>query len=77
MRAAATAAESCGRLDLDAWCIGKDFDDAGARFTKLYGLSTRGACLVRPDGFVAWRSEDAVADATATLREALHRSLAH
>jgi putative polyketide hydroxylase len=77
MRAAASAAESCGRTDLDAWCIGKDFDDTGARFTKLYGVSSRGACLVRPDGFVAWRSEDAVADATATLREALAHSLAH
>ena len=77
MRGAATAAASYGRLDLDAWCIGKDFDDAGARFTKLYGVSPRGACLVRPDGFVAWRSEDAVDDPTATLRQALAQSLAH
>ncbi|HEU4625520.1 MAG TPA: FAD-dependent monooxygenase [Steroidobacteraceae bacterium] len=77
MRAAASAAASCGPLALDAWCIGKDFDDGGARFPKLYGISPRGACLVRPDGFVAWRSEDAVPDPAATLREALARSLMH
>ena len=77
MQAAAGAAQTCGRVDLDAWCVGRDFDDTGARFTKLYGLSTRGACLVRPDGFVAWRSEAAVADHAAALREALARTLGH
>jgi hypothetical protein len=32
--------------------------------------------LVRPDGFVTWRSEAALPDAVATLRAALAQALA-
>jgi len=33
--------------------------------------------LVRPDGFIAWRSEHVVRDPTAALRDALRQSLGH
>jgi 2-polyprenyl-6-methoxyphenol hydroxylase-like FAD-dependent oxidoreductase len=59
---------------------GQPAGDAGAamaqRFCERYGLSDTGATLVRPDGFVAWRAERAVADPRAALKEALGRSLA-
>lgn len=29
-----------------------------AEFRSLYGLGDAGACLIRPDGFIAWRSVD-------------------
>ena len=34
-----------------------DLRDPEGRFCAAYGLQPTGACLVRPDGFVAWRAE--------------------
>lgn len=63
---ALAAAQRLG-VGLDAYRV----DDAGAgeratgelvdgdsRFCAAYGISPRGAVLVRPDGFVAWRAAD-------------------
>lgn len=43
----------------------------GPDWAALHGVTPSGAVLVRPDGFVAWRSEGAVEDPEATLREVL------
>ncbi len=64
-------------LPIDAYCIGSDFEDVEARFEQSYGISSAGASLVRPDGFVAWRSESAATDAAALVHEALRQSLGH
>ena len=69
------ATERFGGLPLEAYCIGKDFDDAEGRFPQAYGISSSGASLVRPDGFVAWRCEQSAHDATAVLNDALSQSL--
>ena len=73
--AASAAAAAFGELHLDAFCIGKDPEDPDQRFPQAFGISTAGASLVRPDGFVAWRSPTAVSDPVAALRDALGRSL--
>ncbi|GAB1509962.1 FAD-dependent monooxygenase [Actinophytocola sp. KF-1] len=44
-------------LSLTVHRIGTDVEDPEGRFTKTYGITERGAVLVRPDGFVAWRAE--------------------
>jgi hypothetical protein len=75
--AAQSAAEQFGNLDLDAYCVGSDLDDSQSAFADAYGISRAGASLVRPDGFVAWRSRALVADPVAVLREALGRSLGY
>ena len=75
--AARGASERFGGLPLEAYCIGVDFDDAEGRFPQAYGISSSGASLVRPDGFVAWRCEQSAHDATAVLNDALSRSLGH
>jgi putative polyketide hydroxylase len=46
-------------------------DGAVPDWTRTHGTTADGAVLVRPDGFVAWRSTDAAPDAEATLREVL------
>jgi putative polyketide hydroxylase len=53
------AAKQLG-IGLDVCEIGKDglADPAGV-FSSAYGMTRSGAVLVRPDGFVAWRSKDA------------------
>jgi putative polyketide hydroxylase len=42
-----------------------------ASVTTAYGISATGASLVRPDGFVAWRSPDGARDAAGELRRTL------
>ena len=49
-----------------------DLVDAAGRFSAAYGVSTDGAVLMRPDGFVAWRHATAADGATA-LDQALER----
>ncbi|MFJ9681722.1 FAD-dependent oxidoreductase [Streptomyces sp. NPDC101194] len=68
-------------LRLRTYGIGSGADlepENGADWTELHGTTSEGAVLVRPDGFVAWRSTGAAADAEATLQEVLtsllHRS---
>lgn len=75
--AARAATERFGGLPLQAYCIGMDFEDAEGRFPQAYGISSSGASLVRPDGFVAWRSEQSAHDASAVLNDALSQSLGH
>ncbi len=75
IRAAAEVADTFSGLPLNAYCVGKDLGDPEQCFTKAYGISGVGASLVRPDGFVAWRSPDDAVDCAGALREALAKSL--
>ncbi|MFD7127118.1 MULTISPECIES: FAD-dependent oxidoreductase [Streptomyces] len=52
--------------------------DPGRRWAGAYGVGARGAVLVRPDGFVAWRSRGGppASGAEAVLSEVLGRVLA-
>jgi hypothetical protein len=55
--AAARDAASRLGITLDAYRIGDggELDDAAGRFSEVYGTGPKGAVLLRPDGFVAWR----------------------
>jgi 2-polyprenyl-6-methoxyphenol hydroxylase-like FAD-dependent oxidoreductase len=71
---AAKAAAARLGIPLDAYRAGADFgDDAGA-VAAAYGIGAEGASLVRPDGFVAWRTRTADGDVDAALAQALGRS---
>jgi putative polyketide hydroxylase len=48
----------------------------GDGLAEAHGLDPDGALLVRPDGFVAWRSPAAVADPAAELDRVLRAVLA-
>ncbi|MFF2791639.1 FAD-dependent oxidoreductase [Streptomyces sp. NPDC058049] len=70
-----SVAEQLG-LPLDVYAIGTgpeaDLIPAnGGDWTEVHGTTEEGAILVRPDGFVAWRSAQAVADPAAVLHEVL------
>ena len=61
-------------LDVYAVGTGRDADlvtENGADWAEAYGTTAEGAVLVRPDGFVAWRSYTAVADAEEVLQSVL------
>ncbi|MFE5096017.1 FAD-dependent oxidoreductase [Streptomyces sp. NPDC056638] len=72
-RAAARVADRLS-VRLQAYGIGPGADlepENGADWAEAHGTTPEGAVLVRPDGFVAWRSTGSVADAEATLHEVL------
>jgi putative polyketide hydroxylase len=47
----------------------------GRPWHRAFGVTPDGASLIRPDGFVAWRSARAPADSSAELRQVLRRLL--
>ncbi|GAA1584978.1 FAD-dependent oxidoreductase [Kribbella hippodromi] len=57
--------------DLAVLRIGTEVVDPSGDLLKAYGITPRGATLVRPDGFVAWRSVDSDENSDDTLRDAL------
>ncbi len=74
-----TAAASVGpRLGIavDAYRVGDgDLVDEAGRFEELYDTGPAGAVLIRPDGFVAWRTRAADDDPEAVLTATLARVL--
>ena len=74
--AASAAAHRFAGLQLDAHCIGSpELCDLDGRFCTAYGLDASGACLVRPDGFVAWRAKTAERDPLGAVERALRTLL--
>jgi putative polyketide hydroxylase len=73
--AAALAAGRQLAVELAACQVGGDeLHDADDQFLSSYGISSSGAVLVRPDGFVGWRAVDAAA-ASSTLADVLRTLL--
>jgi putative polyketide hydroxylase len=69
---AARAAAAEHGLPLDAHQLDHgELQDPQQRFVEAYGLSSSGAVLVRPDGFVGWRAVDASGASAATMRKVL------
>lgn len=75
--AAKAASREFGGLPLEAWCVGGGLADPSGEFAPAVGIGAGGATLVRPDGFVAWRSATAKPDALGEVRAALARALGH
>jgi len=78
--AARRIAEADG-IPLDAYRIGPGadadltYDDDTTDWARLHGVTADGAVLVRPDGFVAWRTSAAAPDPEGVLREVLRTLL--
>jgi len=73
--AAPEAASAAGDLTLDAYTCGQEIRDADNRFAAAYGITSMGAVIVRPDGFVGWRAKSSETKPQETLRGALQRLL--
>jgi 2-polyprenyl-6-methoxyphenol hydroxylase-like FAD-dependent oxidoreductase len=76
-RAARLAVAELG-VGLDAYLIGPggELGAGDGRFSEVYGTGAKGAVLVRPDGFVAWRTSGARDDAEDVLAGVVDRVLA-
>jgi hypothetical protein len=72
-RAAASAIEA--PHDVAIIGPGGDLTDPDGTWSKTYGVAPGGAMLVRPDGYVGWRSRTRPADPAAELRNATRAML--
>lgn len=75
---AATNAQEALHLPLDCYQIGgeaADVIDSTNAFCDAYGITPAGAVIVRPDGFIGWRSLSMKDDAEQELTQALSRLL--
>jgi putative polyketide hydroxylase len=73
---AAALLTSPARPELVAHRIGGgEFADPEGRWQEVYGVGAGGAVLVRPDGYVGWRSRAGVDDPARVLENALDRTL--
>lgn len=63
------------RVRLTRLLVDDELIDVEDRFTEAYGVHGGGAVLVRPDGYVAWRSRCLTPDPTTTLENALRHIL--
>ncbi|MFI7639971.1 FAD-dependent monooxygenase [Nonomuraea sp. NPDC049400] len=62
-------------IQLTRVVVDEELMDVEERFRERYGVSGGGAVLVRPDGYVAWRSAGPAADPAATLEHVLRQVL--
>jgi putative polyketide hydroxylase len=70
-RGAAQVAEKQLGVRVATYQVGADLRDPGGAFAAAYGLSSSGATLIRPDGFVAWRARSAPDDPARAITSAL------
>jgi putative polyketide hydroxylase len=75
---AETGAQAARELQIPLNAVRIDASDsqAVAHLRDAYGASLEGAVLIRPDGFIAWRSKGGVREPQRLLTEALRRILA-
>ena len=62
------------KVSLGVCRLGFDVDDPEGLFLPRLGVSSEGVLLVRPDGYIAWRSRGRSADALATLEASFARA---
>ena len=67
------AAAAVGGITLEAYTFGQELRDPDNGFPAAYGITSRGAILVRPDGFVAWRAKSSGTKPEDTLKGVLAR----
>lgn len=73
-KAIAAAADRLG-VSVAAFQIGVDLEDTENKWHAKMGVSPDGAVLLRPDGFVAWRSRAVTADPVSSLMQVLSQIL--
>jgi putative polyketide hydroxylase len=74
---AAKEVSSALGVNVAAYCVGPEGDLVTAKgsFESAAGISSRGAILVRPDDFVAWRERRQPANYQAELEQAMRQTL--
>lgn len=78
-RWAAAGRRVTAQVALSTFHVGHDIEDPTGRWAAVHGVTASGAVLVRPDGFVCWRSRDdaCASDPSDVLYSVLRRALSH
>ncbi len=71
-RAGTALAYRCG-VPLSIYRVGADLVDVNRKWEDRYGVTSAGAVLLRPDGYIAWRARTVASSASTALREAIAR----
>jgi len=71
-RAGTALAYRCG-VPLSIYRVGADLVDVNHKWEDRYGVTSAGAVLLRPDGYIAWRARTSASSASIALREAIAR----
>jgi hypothetical protein len=63
------------KIELENFLLNNEFtvDDVKG-FTTLYGIGENGATLIRPDGIVAWKTEELTVNLNKTLSQAIKQT---
>ncbi len=69
-RCARIASEEA-KIGLDSFCVGHDGLDDHGGLAAAYGIEPSGCAIVRPDGFVGWRTTDAESPSTQRVSSVL------
>lgn len=71
------AASHINGIPLDVYHIGPDkqYCDPDQTFLAAYGITSSGAVLVRPDGFIAWRIHEENEQNASTLKQVIEKVL--
>jgi putative polyketide hydroxylase len=74
---AAKKVSSALGIGIAAYCVGPESDlvNSNGNFESAAGISSRGAILVRPDKFVAWRERRQLSGHQAKLEQAMRQAL--
>ena len=74
---AAKAAAQSAKVPLDAHVLKRagTLADPAGQFAEAYGVTSAGASLMRPDGYIAWRARDAAGAKSAALEAVFNRVL--
>jgi len=72
---AAMAAASPAAAPLVTYRLGADLIDVERRWQSAFGVGDSGAVLLRPDGFIAWRSQGSLSSPADVLTDVLARVL--
>jgi putative polyketide hydroxylase len=74
---AAREVSLCAGINLKAYAIGPGGDllDRERRWQEAYGITDEGMVLIRPDGFIAWRSQEQIPNPRQALQHVLARLL--
>ena len=74
-RAASETAGAAAGVTVRAYLAGADLTDEDGVLERSYGIGEAGAALVRPDGFIAWRTAASLPDPANELSRALGAAL--
>ena len=63
------------KIELESFLLQEDFTVVDTDlFKTLFGIGDNGAILIRPDGYIAWKTEESTANLNESLSEVIKKT---